>query len=119
MRLAKQALVQAYGKTVRTATRSSLPSPRGQVPSWSRCQPHRCRQDIADAEFPLYAGSKVMGDSMAFEAGETVSVTVTIASQISKKPMTLTTDAPLAATQSSTLVRRGLSPDACGAAVDW
>ena len=56
---------------------------------------------------------------MTFEAGETVSVTVTIASQISKKSMTLTTDAPLAATQSSTLVRRGLSPDACGAAVDW
>lgn len=60
-------------------------------------------QNIPSAGFPLYAGSKA-----SVKAGGIVTVTVAILA--SGKPVALTTRAPLAATQSTTLGRPGSVP---------
>lgn len=59
-------------------------------------------KEIDGADFPMYAGS-----SVSTTAG---SVTVTVAIKAGGKPAALTTDAPAAATQSSTLGKPGSVP---------
>lgn len=58
-------------------------------------------KDIPGSAFPLFAGQAVTTNTVTQTAGGTVSVTVKI--EAGGKPCKLSTDAPLAATQSTTL----------------
>ena len=58
--------------------------------------------DIEGADFPMYAGSSSSASASA--------VTVTVQIRAGGKPVALTTDAPAAATQSSTLGKPGSIP---------
>ena len=64
---------------------------------------------IAGADFPLFAGQSAAVVASA-SGGATLQVTVRLQAGLSGKPIQITADAPLAATQSSTLGKPGSVP---------